>query len=375
MLRFPDDTLGLSASDLTDFLACGHLAVQKLAIARGERGKARPQEDPHTELIRRRGDEHEREQLHRLSAACGGHVDLTPATNPRTPAELARAAEATAAAMRAGAPLIFQAVLFDGRWQGRVDFLRRVERQSVLGDFAYELLDTKLARQVKPAVVHQLSLYSRLLGRVQGVELPRAWIVLGDGTEVPVELPRFAALRRRTVARLEALVGGPTPATVPEPVAHCGICDLESECRGWLVETDHLSLVAGARRDQREKLLDAEIPTLAGLATAPEDTRVPRLGPERFTLLRDQAELQLRSREQQRRPAGICAPNGLAAMRGSPPPIPATCSSTSKATRMPARTAAWSTCGAGATGPAATSAPGRTTQAPNARRSSGSSTW
>ncbi|MBB4664791.1 TM0106 family RecB-like putative nuclease [Conexibacter arvalis] len=296
MLLFPDDRICLSASDVTDFLACGHLAAQKLAIARGERARPRPEDDPHTELIRRRGDEHEREQLARLSEACGACVDLTRDRSPGTPEALRDAAEATAAAMRDGAPLIFQATLFDGRWQGRIDFLRRVAIPSDLGPFAYELLDTKLARQVKPGAVHQLSLYSRLLSQVQGVELPEAWIVLGDGTEARVDLTRYAALHRRVARRVEALVEGATPATVPEPVSHCDICDLERECREWLVATDHLSLVAGARRDQRDKLVGAGVETLAGLATLPGDVRVPKLSPERLATLRGQAGLQLRSR-------------------------------------------------------------------------------
>ena len=57
----------------------------------------------------------------------------------------------------AGAALIYQPTFFDGRWMGRADFLRRA------GD-GYEVLDTKLARAVKPAMVHQLALYARLAG-------------------------------------------------------------------------------------------------------------------------------------------------------------------------------------------------------------------
>lgn len=72
--------------------------------------------------------------------------------------------------MRDGAPLIYQAQLFDGLWQGRADFLRKVSCPSTFGDFAYEVLDTKLARGLKPPVVHQLSLYNRLVGQIQGVE-------------------------------------------------------------------------------------------------------------------------------------------------------------------------------------------------------------
>lgn len=297
MQQLDDDTLVLAASDVTDFVACGHLTVQRLAIVRGERGKPRELDDPHLELIRRRGDAHEAEQLERLSDACGGHVDLTSDRRSNSRGELERAAEATAAAMRDGAPLIFQGTFFDGRWQGRVDFLRRVEQPSNLGDHAYELLDTKLARHVKPAVVHQLSLYSRLLGRVQGAELPFAHVVLGTGEEVPIDLRRYAALHRRVVARVERLVAAQTPASEPEPVAHCGICALESECARQLRAADHLSLVAGARRDQREKLVGAGIDTVSALSAAPEDLRVPRLGSDRLDLLRSQAALQVRTRE------------------------------------------------------------------------------
>jgi predicted RecB family nuclease len=302
MLLLDDHTIVLAASDVTDFVACGHLAGQKLATARGERGKPRKAEDPHLELMRRRGDTHEREQMQRLSEACGGHVDLSSDEDPLgSLVDLERANGATADAMRAGAPLIYQATLFDGRWQGRADFLRRIEAPSALGDHAYEVVDTKLARRVKPAFVHQLSLYARLTGAVQGLELPIAYLLLGTGEEVRVDLRRYAALNRRVLARLERLVAEPTPSTMPEPVPHCSICSLGAECDQQLRAVDHLSLVANARRDQREKLIGAGVQTLAELAAAPEDLRVPRLGAERVELLRGQAGLQVRTRETRER--------------------------------------------------------------------------
>jgi hypothetical protein len=79
MFRVTDDRLVLSASDLTSFLACGHLIEQKRAVALGERAKWHPVADPHAELARTRGERHELEQLERLSTQLGGHVDLTPA--------------------------------------------------------------------------------------------------------------------------------------------------------------------------------------------------------------------------------------------------------------------------------------------------------
>lgn len=58
-------------------------------------------------------------------------------------------ADGTIQAMRDGRQIIVQGALADGRWSGRTDILRRVESSSVLGDWSYEVIDTKLARQTK----------------------------------------------------------------------------------------------------------------------------------------------------------------------------------------------------------------------------------
>ncbi|CAN5526944.1 hypothetical protein BH20ACT19_BH20ACT19_06020 [soil metagenome] len=111
-VRRLDSHITLAATDLTNHLACAHLTQQKLAIARGERGRARPAESPHTDLIRARGEEHQADQLARLSAAAGGHhVEVTSPHPPFSAEDLAHCIAARAQAMRDGAPLIFQAQL------------------------------------------------------------------------------------------------------------------------------------------------------------------------------------------------------------------------------------------------------------------------
>jgi len=296
MLALADGTLVLAATDLTNHLACAHLTQQRLGVVRGERSKPRPADDPHAELIRERGQRHEDEQLARLSAECGGHVDLSTENAPYSREELELAAAATAAAMRDGAPLIYQAQFFDGRWQGRADFLRRIDEPSALGAHAYEVLDTKLAKQIKPTVVHQLSLYNRMLTEVQGFDARYAHVVLGTGEIETIDLTRYAALHRRVSLRLEDAAAAPAIATYPEPVSHCAICSLADECRQRLIADDHLSLVAGARRDQRERLVDGGIPTMHALATTEHVDPMP-LRPERYDLLHHQADLQVRSRD------------------------------------------------------------------------------
>jgi predicted RecB family nuclease len=296
MFALADGTLILAATDLTNHLACEHLTQQRLAIARGERPKPRPSEDPHAALVRERGQRHEVEQLARLSDECGGHVDLSSNDAPYSRQALESIAAATAAAMRDGAPLIYQAQFFDGRWQGRADFLRRIDTASRLGAYAYEVLDTKLAKQIKPAVVHQLSLYNRMVAEVQGLDLRYAHVVLGTGGIQTVDLSRYAALHRRVARRLEAVVAAPAAATYPEPVAHCAICALADECRQRLMVDDHLSLVASVRRDQRERLVEGGITTMGALAVTEHIDPVP-LAPERYDWLHHQADLQVQSRD------------------------------------------------------------------------------
>src|SRR3954470_16437939 len=95
MFALADGTLVLAATDLTNHLACAHLTQQRLGVARGERGKPRPAEDPPADLVRERGQRHEDEQLVRLSAECGGHVDLSTDSAPYSQEELEAAAAAT----------------------------------------------------------------------------------------------------------------------------------------------------------------------------------------------------------------------------------------------------------------------------------------
>jgi predicted RecB family nuclease len=295
-----DDRLILSASDLTGYLECDHLTEQQLAIARAERGRPRRRHDPHTELMQQRGEAFETEQFKEFAAAAGGCVDLSSSAVFDEDA-LRLAAEATVAAMRDGAPLIYQGALYDGRWQGRPDFLRRVAIPSNLGDWSYEVLDTKLSRELKPAYVNQVLLYSRMVGEIQTRALDDAWLVLGNRRHEQIDLRRFRALHRHLARRLQTITNGPPRATYPEPVAFCANCSFGDECDARRRADDHLSLVSGAGRPRREALIAGHISTRRGLAASAQAASVPGLRRETFATLRNQAALQVLS-EDERRP-------------------------------------------------------------------------
>ena len=161
-MRADSRNVRLSASDLSNHLACHHLTQLNLAVALGELVAPR-WNSPDTWVLQQRGMEHE--------AAYLKHLEATglPVANLREIDNDGHAVAETCAAMEKGVPVIAQATLANGRWFGRSDVLRRVERQSRLGGWSYEVYDCKLARETKAATILQLSLYSELLATVQGL--------------------------------------------------------------------------------------------------------------------------------------------------------------------------------------------------------------
>ncbi len=292
-MQLLDKQLILSASDLNNFLACPHLTTLDLARARGE-FEAKPERGADAELLARKGDEFERRYLDSLKAD-GLRVAEIPEADG-SEATLLDAVARTEEALRGGAEVVYQATFLRDGLRGHADFLFRVDRPSELGDFSYEVADTKLARRAKPYFVLQLCFYSELLAAAQGVEPERIHVVLGNEEQRTFRLAEFSAYFRRVrTAFLAALTDGGR-STYPEPVAHCAVCRWRAVCDEKWERDDHLSLVANISARQRELLQGAGIETLAALGSA-EHLAVQSIDAEVLSRLHEQASLQLAARE------------------------------------------------------------------------------
>jgi predicted RecB family nuclease len=279
-MRRHDDRLMFSPSDLNAFLACPHLTSLELAVAREELERPfRP--NPYAELIRRKGDDHEAAYLDSLGE---GFVAIGD------PHEIGWDAAATASeqAIRDGARFVYQAALVDEQWRGLADFLE------LQPDGSYEVVDTKLARRAKPAHLLQLCFYTEQLARIQAAWPREMHVVNGLGERESFRPQDFLAYYRRLKARFLDAVENERP-TYPYPVDHCSLCEFLARCEAQWERDDHLSLVAGIRRTQVERLNAAGIATLERLATT-TDMRVKKLRPETLAKLREQAALQLHRR-------------------------------------------------------------------------------
>ena len=288
-----DGVFVYSASDLNNALECAHLVELERSVALGER--IRPEISASTELLARKGEEHEAHQLEAYRRQYPGIVEFQP-QRARTVDDLLAAEAHTVAAMESGAPLIYQATFFDGTFLGRTDFLRRVERPCARWPWSYEVVDTKLALSPKPYYLVQLANYSEHVARVSGTPPALMHVVLGSGAERSFRLDDYSAyyrnLKTRFLERMSAAAGG----TYPLETGHCTICRWNSQCAAKRSADDHLSLVANIRRDQIRRLEETGIATMAALATASSDDRPFGMNERTFERLRAQAALQHRAR-------------------------------------------------------------------------------
>jgi predicted RecB family nuclease len=293
-MELVDGQLILSATDLINYLECGHLTWLDRERAEGLLS-AEPKRLETAELVATKGDEHEVAYLEGLKTEYGEAL-VEIATDGGRPG-LERAVAQTAGAIAAGAPIIFQGSFLSGQWRGHADFLRRIDRSLTLGDWSYEAIDTKLARSVKPYFVLQLCFYSELLAELQGAEPEHMYVVLGTGEEKSLRYADFSAYYRRLKAEFASTLSDGLADIYPEPVAHCGLCRWSDVCDARWERDDHLSLVARLARTQLMGLTQAGITTVAELARAAPEQKPSRIGRDTFDRLRQQARLQVAQRE------------------------------------------------------------------------------
>nr|WP_221308520.1 TM0106 family RecB-like putative nuclease [Nocardiopsis mwathae] len=317
-------------------MECDHRSALKAALAAHLPGAPAPADiDP---LVARSGAAHEQAELDRLRSLFSDGVVAIDNPEP-THAAMRRAAEETAAAMRSGAPVVYQGVFYEpGRhgvaFHGRADFLIRDDLDPATGrprtgTGTYEPYDTKLAHHPGPGALVQLAAYAAALARMGQGDPAHMYLVTGDGSTHAYRVADFTPLLASVTDRLTARLCAPITAPDPlwgEPRPACDGCAYAEMCRQGRTTARHLTLVAGIRNDQARKLTDTGITTIDALAAATPQDRPTDLPRHTYTRLREQAALQVRQ-DATRTPANptgqviaeVYAPDGLAAL---PAPSP-----------------------------------------------------
>lgn len=286
-MKYQNNHFSLAATDLSNHLSCEHLTQLERKVALGKL-KRPSYRDPSLDVLIQRGREHEAAYVKHLSKD-KKVVDLR-----------GQSQSAALDAMKAGVDVIVQAILEEGTWNGIADILIKVEKESKLGNWSYEVQDTKLAQNTKAATLLQLCLYSDLLAKLQGAE-PETMYVVKPGDNFPSESYRFAefsAYYRKVKNKLEYTITKGKQSTYPDPVEHCNICRWWQACDKRRHDDDHLSLVAGIRSLHILELEKQNITTLEQLAKVEKLQKPQRGNKETFERKREQAKVQLDGRIQ-----------------------------------------------------------------------------
>jgi predicted RecB family nuclease len=282
------DSVIYSASDLAAASRCEYALLREFDARLGW-GLGVTVDD---ELLTRTaalGDEHERRRLNQLREQFSDAV-VVIGRPAYTIAGFTAAAAATQRAIARGAPVVYQATMFDGRFIGFADFVVRDGQH-------YRVSDTKLARSAKVTGLLQLAAYADALNRAGIPVAPEAELVLGNGTAVRYRVDELIPVYLEQRARLQRLLDEHYASGAPvcwddEQVRACFRC---SACDEQVRATDDLLLVAGMRVSQRAKLLDAGVNTLTELVG--HNRPVPGLPVRTLDKLIAQAKLQVRQHD------------------------------------------------------------------------------
>jgi predicted RecB family nuclease len=299
----------LSATDLSSHLACRYVTTLDLSVARQQRD-APEWRAPDLAVIQELGERHEAAYLNFLRERRNMVLDLRSIVSEE------KAVAATLESMQRGVEIIAQGALASGRWFGRTDVLQKVSKPSRFGEWSYEVYDCKLARETKATTILQLALYAALLREAQQSETEFMHVVPPGRAFEPesYRVSEYAAYYRYVLARLEKACENGEADLYPEPCAHCEVCRWFGECNARRRADDHLSLVAGIRRQQRVQLEQWKTETMAALAEMPIPLKdKPRFGSRAgMERVREQARIQVQGREEHK-----CLHEDLAVVAGS----------------------------------------------------------
>ena len=273
-----------SAKDLINFLGCQHSTALDLEVAAQALSAPEDVEDAYLALLQDKGNAHERTYLEKLKAEGRSVREIERVKS------LDEMTEATRQAMRDGVDVIYQGALRSGQWHGYSDFLFRVDTASDLGNYSYEVADTKLARTAQPKHIVQLCIYSDLVAREQGLRPKNAHVVLGDSSMVIYRVDDYRHYVEVVRGRFEAFCAG-QHETEAEPCSHCELCRWSERCNQEWEAADNLRLVARLNGAQATKLRAAGVTNLRELAVL-DDRPIPKMQPETLRRLRAQARLQ-----------------------------------------------------------------------------------
>ena len=199
-------------------------------------------------------------------------------------------------AMKNEADKICQAAIQTNGMFGYADLLEKTQGQSHLGDYYYIPCDIKIASHPTSSAIIQLCCYCDILEEIQGILPGSIKIITKNKTTHIFQTRQFFYFYQFLKRKFLDYHSSFTSENMPIPKKHQDHRDWTVFAKKRLHTLDDISLVAGIRQTHCENLKLKNINTIDELSKCNEE-RIKGMPGSTFRTLRDQASLQVSSRE------------------------------------------------------------------------------
>ena len=169
----------------------------------------------------------------------------------------------------------------------------RVNTKSDLGNYSYEVYDTKITKNLRPKHVLQITGYSYLLGKLQNL-LPRhMYLIDGNNKFNPYKVNEFIDYFTYTRNRFENILPTIKKSDIyPEKCSYCQYCPWLDVCEKRWGDDNYINQVARIRKSQVVKLKKEKIKTVEALAKTNVNKIKSKINKSTKIRLVQQAKLQ-----------------------------------------------------------------------------------
>ena len=263
-MKIIDEKIQFSPTDLNNFVSCKYIIKNDL-LAKDL--KLQKKDNTADQKLRiEHGNKHEKNYLKILKDKYKKNITI----DPKQPS--LKKFKDTIDALKEGYDLIYKAYLRADDFGGELDFLLKTKEKSKLGNYSYEVYDTKVTKNLKPNHVLQITGYSYLLGEAQGLMPTKMHLIDGSDNYNSYKVSEFVDYFLYTKKNFEEFLPKAKKNNLyPEKCSFCKFCDWKDVCEKKWEKDNYINQVCGIKSTQIVKLKKENITTVEALAkTDPE---------------------------------------------------------------------------------------------------------
>ena len=284
-MKIKNDKFFVSPSDLNNFVACKYTVLNEIKYHNKEIRKS--PDKANDKLWKEMGVEHEKRHYKILKEKYKKSITIKSDLNEKD------RFDETIRAIQKGYDLIYHAYLIDDNLRGEADFLIKCDTKSDLGDYSYEVYDTKITRNLKPRHITQITAYSDMLGKIQNILPEKMYLIDGSDEYHSFRTIEYIDLFNHSKKEFIKFLSNISKEKIyPEKCSYCNLCDWKDECDKTWENDNYINLVAGSNKSQIEKLKKNKIRTVEQLSKTKLTAIDLKINSESYKKIQLQAQLQ-----------------------------------------------------------------------------------